>query len=59
MYLVISYTVSICSKDYNVQKHEKILEEYAVNTVTALTVDIYLPCYKEPIKILENTYKYI
>lgn len=59
MYLVISYTVSICGKDYDVQKHEKILEEHAVNAITAPTVDIYLPCCKEPIEILENTYKHI
>lgn len=59
MYLVISYTVSIYSKDYNIQKYKKILKEHTINTVTAPTVDIYLPCYKEPIKILENIYKHI
>lgn len=58
-YLVISYTVSICGKDYDIKKHEKILEEHPVNPLTAPTVDIYLPCCKEPIEILENTYKHI
>lgn len=59
LYLIISYTVSICGKDYDIEKHNKILLENPVNQLTAPTVDIYLPCCKEPIEVLENTYKHI
>ncbi|PIA97397.1 Cellulose synthase 1 catalytic subunit [UDP-forming] [Cercospora beticola] len=59
LYLVISYTVSICGKDYDIKKHEKRLQDFPVNPLTAPTVDIYLPCCKEPIEVLENTYKHI
>ncbi|KAI5357509.1 putative glycosyltransferase 2, nucleotide-diphospho-sugar transferase [Septoria linicola] len=59
LYLVISYTVSICGKDYDFEKHKKILEEHPVNPLTAPSVDIYLPCCKEPIEVLENTYRYV
>lgn len=58
IYLIISYTVSICGKDYDIEKHRRIVEENPVGE-GAPTVDIFLPCCKEPIEILENTYKYI
>lgn len=58
IYLVISYTVSICGKDYDIEKHRRIVAENPVGE-DAPTVDIFLPCCKEPIEILENTYKYI
>ncbi|UJO13869.1 Cellulose synthase catalytic subunit [UDP-forming] [Fulvia fulva] len=59
IYLLISYTVSICGKDYDIKKHHKILEENLIDPLTCSTVDIYLPCCKEPIEVLENTYKYV
>ncbi|KXS93710.1 hypothetical protein AC578_8278 [Pseudocercospora eumusae] len=59
IYLLISYTVSICGKDYDISKHRKILEETPIDPLTCPTVDVYLPCCKEPIEVLENTYKYV
>lgn len=59
IYLIISYIVGVCGKDYDYEGHKKIVEEHAVTPADAPTVDIYLPCCKEPMEILENTYKYI
>ena len=59
IYLLISYTVSICGKDYDISKHHRILEENPIDPLTCPSVDIYLPCCKEPIEVLENTYKYV
>ncbi|KAF2208243.1 glycosyltransferase family 2 protein [Cercospora zeae-maydis SCOH1-5] len=59
LYLVISYTVSICGKDYDIEKHQKRLQDFPVDPLTAPPVDIYLPCCKEPLEVLENTYKHI
>ena len=59
IYLIISYIVGICGKDYDFEKHKKILEDHPVMPDSAPTVDIYLPCCKEPMEILENTYKHI
>ncbi|KAF8545433.1 nucleotide-diphospho-sugar transferase [Trichophaea hybrida] len=59
IYLIISYIVGICGKDYDFESHKKVVEEHAVTPGNAPTVDIYLPCCKEPMEILENTYKHI
>ncbi|KKY29116.1 putative glycosyl transferase family 2 [Phaeomoniella chlamydospora] len=59
IYLMISYAVSIVGKDFDFEGHKKILEEHPITPETAPTVDIYLPCCKEPLEILENTYKHV
>ncbi|KAF6757077.1 nucleotide-diphospho-sugar transferase [Ephemerocybe angulata] len=59
-YLSISYFVGFCGKDFDIPGHKKIVEEYAVkDNEPCPSVDVYLPCCKEPIEILENTYKYV
>ncbi|CZT21560.1 uncharacterized protein RCC_07424 [Ramularia collo-cygni] len=61
LYLIISYTVSICGKDYDITKHHRILAENPIDPqgIDCPSIDVYLPCCKEPIEILENTYKHI
>ncbi|THW10040.1 family 2 glycosyl transferase [Aureobasidium pullulans] len=59
IYLMISYGVSLCGKDFDFENHKKILEEHPIEPETCPTVDIYLPCCKEPLEILENTYKHV
>lgn len=59
IYLLISYTITIVGKDYDYASHQQILVDHPIHPGTAPTVDIYLPCCKEPLEVLENTYKYI
>ncbi|KUJ13836.1 nucleotide-diphospho-sugar transferase [Mollisia scopiformis] len=59
IYLIISYTITIVGKDYDFEGHKKILADHPILPETAPTVDIYLPCCKEPMEILANTYKYV
>ncbi|KAF1809567.1 nucleotide-diphospho-sugar transferase [Eremomyces bilateralis CBS 781.70] len=59
IYLLISYFVGVIGKDFDLASHDSLLEEFPVNEKTAPTVDIYLPCCKEPLEILENTYNHI
>lgn len=35
------------------------VRDHGITPEAAPTVDIYLPCCKEPLAILENTYKYV
>jgi len=57
LYLIVSYGISIIGKDFDFEEHKKILDENPLWPESAPTVDIYLPCCKEPNDILENTYK--
>jgi len=57
IYLIISYAVGVVGKDYNFDEHKKVLEEHPILAETCPTVDIYLPCCKEPLEVLRNTYK--
>ncbi|KAH7061531.1 family 2 glycosyltransferase [Macrophomina phaseolina] len=59
LYLFISYLVGIVGRDWDFKNHEKLLQDYPITEANAPTVDIYLPCCKEPLEILENTYKHI
>lgn len=59
IYLIISYAVSLCGKDFDFEAHKKILEDHPIDPETCPTVDIYLPCCKEPLEVLENTYRHI
>jgi len=59
IYLVISYTVSIFGKDYDYAEHCRIVRDNPIDPQTCPTVDIYLPCCKEPMEVLENTYKHV
>ncbi|KAK0111050.1 hypothetical protein ONS95_001430 [Cadophora gregata] len=59
VYLMISYTITLVGKDYDIESHNRILTEYPITDETAPTIDIYLPCCKEPMEILANTYIYV
>ncbi|KAF2153687.1 glycosyltransferase family 2 protein [Myriangium duriaei CBS 260.36] len=59
IYLIISYAVSLCGKDYDFEAHKQVLKDYPILPETCPTVDVYLPCCKEPLEILENTYKHV
>ncbi|KAJ7132843.1 family 2 glycosyl transferase [Mycena crocata] len=59
LYLVISYGVGYTGKDYDLENHKNVVAEYATTPGDDPSVDILLPCCKEPLEILENTYKYV
>lgn len=59
IYLIISYAITIVGKDYDYEAHKKVITDHPISPDTAPTVDIYLPCCKEPLEILENTYNYV
>ncbi|KAJ6592435.1 nucleotide-diphospho-sugar transferase [Mycena capillaripes] len=59
LYLIISYGVGYTGKDYNLEKHKQAVEEFGTSPCDDPSVDILLPCCKEPLEILENTYKYV
>ncbi|KAJ7236601.1 nucleotide-diphospho-sugar transferase [Mycena haematopus] len=57
--LLITYTVGYTGKDYDLEDHKKAVVEYATSPGDDPSVDILLPCCKEPLEVLENTYKYV
>lgn len=60
IHLTIFYFAGVFGKDFNYKKHVEIKENFAVSSPeSAPSVDIYLPCCKEPLEILRNTYKYV
>lgn len=59
LYLIISYFVGIIGKDWDYEAHVKRVENHPITEENAPTVDIFLPCCKEPLEVLENTYKHI
>lgn len=59
LYLALFHLTGVFSKNFDYKTHQKIVQEYAVTPETAPTVDIFLPCCKEPLEILENTYRYV
>jgi cellulose synthase/poly-beta-1,6-N-acetylglucosamine synthase-like glycosyltransferase len=59
IYMGISYWVGLVGKDFDFKGHQKIVEEHPIDPETCPTVDIYLPCCKEPLEIIENTYKHV
>jgi len=59
IHLTIFYFTGVFGKDFDFKKHVEIKETFAVSPDSCPTVDIYLPCCKEPLEILRNTYKYV
>ena len=60
IHLTIFYGMGILGKDFDHAGHLQILEEYPLTTEElAPSVDIYLPTCKEPLEVLENTYRHI
>lgn len=51
--------MGLFSSNFDFKGHQEILERQPITEENAPTVDILLPCCKEPLEILENTYKYI
>lgn len=59
IYMGISYWVGLVGKDWDYEGHKKILEETPLTAENSPTVDVYLPCAKEPIEVLRNTYEHV
>lgn len=59
LYLFTSLYITIVGKEFDVEEHTRLLEASSITDDTAPTVDIYLPVCKEPLEVLENTWKHI
>jgi len=59
IHLTIFYLTGVFGKDFDYKKHVEIKETFAVTPDACPSVDIYLPCCKEPLEILRNTYRYV
>jgi hypothetical protein len=60
IHLTIFYAMGFFGKDFDHAGHLQILEEHPLITEElAPSVDIYLPTCKEPLNVLENTYRHI
>ncbi|ROT38005.1 family 2 glycosyl transferase [Sodiomyces alkalinus F11] len=59
IYLFISYAVGVIGRDWDYQAHLGLIERHPITDETAPTVDIFLPVCKEPIEILNNTWRHI
>lgn len=60
IYLCISYFVGFCGRDFDMEGHKKIVEDFPVKADEKCElIDVYLPCCKEPLEVLENTYRYV
>jgi hypothetical protein len=57
--LVIFYVTGCLSRDFDLNGYKNIRQDNVITVDNAPTVDIFLPCCKEPLEILANTYKYI
>jgi len=58
-YIFTSFGITAFGKKFDLPKHQKMLKDTPLNEETAPTIDIYLPVCKEPLEILENTWKHI
>lgn len=56
-YLLTTLLIMVLSKEFDLAAHKEILANFSV--VDGPTVDIYLPICKEPLEMIENTWKYI
>lgn len=59
LYMGVGYVVGLVGKDFDYENHKRIVREHPIDPDTCPTVDIYLPVCKEPIEILNNTWKYV
>ncbi|KAJ7094790.1 nucleotide-diphospho-sugar transferase [Mycena epipterygia] len=57
--LIFTYGVGFMGRDYDLENHKKVVAEYATSPGDDPSIDVLLPCCKEPLEILENTYKYV
>ena len=58
-YLFTSLYITIVGEEFDVEEHSRLLERSSVTEGAAPTVDVYLPVCKEPLEILENTWKHV
>ena len=58
-YLFTSLFITVVGKEFDVEEHRKVVLASPLTETTAPTVDIYLPVCKEPLEILENTWKHV
>ncbi|KAJ7775932.1 nucleotide-diphospho-sugar transferase [Mycena maculata] len=58
-HMVVAYIIGYLGRDYELEPHKKIVEEYATSKGDEPSVDVLLPCCGEPLEILENTYRHI
>jgi len=47
------------SYKFDIARHRKLLKTYSITTKSAPTVDIYLPVCREPLEIIENTWRHV
>jgi hypothetical protein len=59
LYMGVGYVVGLVGKDFDYENHKRVVRENPIDPDTCPTVDIYLPVCKEPIEILNNTWKYV
>jgi hypothetical protein len=57
--LVIFYVTGCLSRDFDFTGYKDIRQDNVITVDNSPTIDIFLPCCKEPLEILANTYKYI
>lgn len=63
-YLALFHLTGALSKSFDYAEHERIVRDEGISlddgaASDAPTVDVFLPCCKEPLEILENTYRYV
>ena len=56
-YLLTTLLIMVLGKTFNLAAHKELVENFSL--LDAPTVDIYLPVCKEPLDMIENTWKYI
>lgn len=56
-YLLLSVIISIIGKELNLATHKIVLQDHPLAEGHAPSVDVYLPVCKEPLELLENTWK--
>ena len=59
VYIISGLFVALIGKEFDLKSHGKLLEKNTLTRGVAPTVDIYLPVCREPLEVLENTWKYI
>ena len=59
LYIISGLFVAILGKEFDPKSHAKLLENHSATAGVPPTVDIYLPVCREPLEVVENTWKYI
>jgi cellulose synthase (UDP-forming) len=61
IYIGYTFTVGLFAKDFNIKKHQEIVEQYKFENVkgNSASVDIYLPVCGEAVEVINNAMSYI